>query len=72
VTFADLAKDDGEHKPNDMDIPGYKKIRFCGEQSQRDGLQYFWVDTCYIDKSDRVELSHAIQSMFRWYQNATK
>jgi hypothetical protein len=66
VTFADLAKGDGKHKP------GYKKIRFCGEQAQQDGLQYFWVDTCCIDKSDKAELSFAIQSMFRWYQNATK
>ena len=27
---------------------GYHKIRFCGEQARRDGLQYFWVDTCCI------------------------
>jgi hypothetical protein len=64
VTFADLAKGDGKHKP------GYNKIRFCGEQAQQDGLQYFWVDTCCIDKTDKAELSLAIQSMFRWYQNA--
>jgi hypothetical protein len=66
VTFADLTKGGGKHKP------GYKKIRFCGEQAQRDGLQYFWVDTCCIDKTDKAELPLAIQSMFRWYQNATK
>ena len=66
VTFADLAEGGCKHKP------GYKKIRFCGEQAQQDGLQYFWVDTCCIDKSDKAELSSAIQSMFRWYQNATK
>ncbi|KNG48588.1 hypothetical protein TW65_04662 [Stemphylium lycopersici] len=66
VTFADLAEGGGKHKP------GYTKIRFCGGQAQQDGLQYFWVDTCCIDKSDKAELSLAIQSMFRWYQNATK
>ena len=44
---------------------GYDKIRFCGEQAQRDGLQYFWVDTCCIDKSNNNELSEAINSMFR-------
>jgi hypothetical protein len=66
VTFADLTKGDGKHKS------GYAKIRFCGEQAQQDGLQYFWVDTCCIDKSDKAELSHAIRSMFRWYQNAMK
>ncbi|KAH3938657.1 hypothetical protein HBH98_243200 [Parastagonospora nodorum] len=66
VTFADLAQTGGKHKS------GYKKIYFCGEQAQQDGLQYFWVDTCCINKSDKAELSYAIQSMFRWYQNARK
>jgi hypothetical protein len=72
VTFADLAKDNSEHKPEYMDIPGYMKIRFCREQAQQDRRQYFWVDTCCINKSDKAELSLAIRSMFRWYQNATK
>ncbi|CAN9215415.1 unnamed protein product [Alternaria alternata] len=78
VTFADLAKGRGKHKPGykkmfgNNKTPGYEKIRFCGEQAQQDGLQYFWVDTCCIDKSDKAELSLAIQSMFRWYQNAAK
>jgi hypothetical protein len=66
VTFGDLVEGGCKHKP------GYKKIRFCGEQAQQDRLQYFWVDTCCINKSDKAELSSAIQSMFRWYQNATK
>jgi archaellum biogenesis ATPase FlaH len=66
VVFADLAEGGGKHKS------GYKKICFCGEQAQQDGLQYFWVDTCCIDKTDKAELSLAIQSMFRWYQHATK
>ncbi|KAF1360474.1 hypothetical protein EJ07DRAFT_177182 [Lizonia empirigonia] len=60
VTYADLVTGDGRSKR------GYEKIRFCGQQAQRDGLQYFWVDTCCINKTDRAELSHAIQSMFRW------
>ena len=33
---------------------GYDKIRFCGEQARRDGLQYFWVDTCCIDKANHT------------------
>ena len=66
VTLADLVTGDSEAKH------GYKKIRFCGQQAQQDGLQYFWVDTCCIDKTDKVELSHAIRSMFRWYQNAAR
>jgi hypothetical protein len=35
-------------------------------------LQHFWIDTCCINKANKAELSLAIRSMFRWYQNATK
>jgi hypothetical protein len=49
---------------------GYKKIRFCAEQAKRDGIRFFWVDTCCIDKSNNNELSEAINSMFRYYRNA--
>jgi hypothetical protein len=66
VTLKDLTDGTGTDKA------GYNKIRFCGEQARRDGLQYFWVDTCCIDKSNNTELSEAINSMFRWYRNATK
>ena len=66
VTFEDLARNAGKDKP------GYKKIRFCKEQARQDGLKYFWIDTCCINKADKAELSHAVRSMFRWYQNATK
>jgi hypothetical protein len=54
------------------DKTGYEKIRFCGDQAAADGLEFFWVDTCCIKKSDIVELSTAINSMFRWYQRAFK
>lgn len=54
------------------DKTGFNKIRFCGEQAAADGLQYFWVDTCCIDKSSSTELSTAINYMFRWYQRASK
>ncbi|KAM0151017.1 hypothetical protein ACHAQE_008675 [Botrytis cinerea] len=66
LTFQDLMNDTGQNKS------GYRKLQFCGEQAKRDGLQYFWVDTCCIDKSSSAELQEAINSMFRWYQNATK
>ena len=66
VTFGDLVKGTGKSKA------GYDKIQFCGEQAALDGLRYFWVDTCCIDKSSSAELSAAINSMFRWYRNAKK
>ncbi|KAI1733990.1 hypothetical protein F4680DRAFT_439697 [Xylaria scruposa] len=34
--------------------------------------KYFWMDTCCIDRSDHIELSEAINSMFRWFENAEK
>ena len=52
--------------------PGYKKIQFCAKQAAADGLRYFWIDTCCIDRRDLTELSTAINSMFRWYQKATR
>ena len=66
VTFKDLTSGTGKNKP------GYDKIRFCGEQAGRDHLRYFWIDTCCINKENKAELSHAINSMFRWYRNATR
>lgn len=66
VTFQDIRDDTGNEKA------GYEKIRFCAEQAKRDGLEYFWVDTCCIDKSDQVELQKSINSMFRWYKNAAR
>jgi hypothetical protein len=66
VTFEDLQNRTATKKA------GYNKIRFCGEQARRDGLQYFWVDTCCIDKSSSAELSEAINSMYSWYRESTK
>jgi hypothetical protein len=50
VTFKDIIDGTGE------DRRGYDKIQFCGERAKRDRLCFFWVDTCYIDKSNAVEL----------------
>ncbi|KAM0134522.1 hypothetical protein ACHAP3_005416 [Botrytis cinerea] len=66
LTFQDLMNDTGQNKS------GYRKLQFCDEQAKRDGLQYFWVDTCCIDKSSSAELQEAINSMFRWYRNAAR
>ncbi|KAF1811768.1 HET-domain-containing protein [Eremomyces bilateralis CBS 781.70] len=66
VTFKDVVDGTGKNKA------GYQKLVFCGDQAKSDSLSYFWVDTCCIDKSDTHELTKAINSMFRWYQNATR
>ncbi|KAF2033468.1 WD40 repeat-like protein [Setomelanomma holmii] len=64
VTFQDLMDSTGKDKT------GYHKIRLCTQQAERDDLQYCWIDTCCIDKSNPAELQKAINSMFRWYKNA--
>jgi hypothetical protein len=65
-TYDDLINGTGKGKL------GYEKIQFCGEQARRDGLQYFWVDTCCINKANYAELQYALNSMFCWYRNATR
>jgi hypothetical protein len=64
VTYHDFTNKLGKNKR------GYEKIEFCAKQARSDGLHYCWVDTCCIDKTSSAELSEAINSMFRWYQNA--
>ena len=66
VTLRDLTNGTG------IDKPGYQKIRLCGKQATRDELQYFWVDSCCIDRSNSSELSEAIKSMYSWYSKAAK
>jgi heterokaryon incompatibility protein (HET) len=66
VSFRDLMDGTGKSKA------GYAKVRFCGDMARRDGLQYFWIDTCCIDKSNSTELQEAVNSMFRWYRDAAK
>jgi len=66
VTFADLQERRGHSKA------GYAKLRFCAERVRSDGIEYFWVDTCCINKANHSELSEAIVSMFRWYHDAAK
>jgi hypothetical protein len=51
---------------------GFSKLMFCAEQARRNALDYFWVDTCCIDKSSSAELQEAINSMFQWYGNAAR
>ncbi|KAH7351383.1 hypothetical protein BKA66DRAFT_598364 [Pyrenochaeta sp. MPI-SDFR-AT-0127] len=70
VTFQDVEANAGKNKI--VAKAGWSKIEFCAKQAAADGLQYFWVDTCCIDKKNAVELGAAINSMFRWYQNAAR
>jgi hypothetical protein len=66
LTFQDTMNGLGRSKA------GYRKIQFCSEEAKRDGLQFFWVDSCCIDRSNSIEVHTAVNSMFRWYRDAAK
>ncbi|KAH8905735.1 HET-domain-containing protein [Coniochaeta sp. PMI_546] len=53
-------------------MTGYVKITAVCWQATQDALDWIWVDTNCIDKTNSAELSEAINSMFRWYQQALK
>lgn len=66
VTYQEITRGTGSSKT------GYRKIKFCADQAEEDGLEYFWVNSCCIDKSNSSELTEAINSMYRWYSEAAK
>ncbi|KAF4466303.1 ankyrin repeat-containing [Fusarium albosuccineum] len=49
---------------------GYAKLESCCRVARDNGFQYIWDDTCCIDKTSSAELSEAINSMYRYYQEA--
>ncbi|KAF4783364.1 HET domain-containing protein [Colletotrichum scovillei] len=65
VTFQDL-----EH-PNHTKKRGYTKIDGLCCLAAKNGFEWVWVDTCCIDKTSSAELSEAINSMYRWYKDAS-
>ncbi|KAK4183889.1 hypothetical protein QBC35DRAFT_507093 [Podospora australis] len=50
---------------------GFAKIRDSAKLALSSGYNFIWIDTCCIDKTSSAELSEAINSMFRWYREAT-
>ncbi|KIY00532.1 uncharacterized protein Z520_03195 [Fonsecaea multimorphosa CBS 102226] len=49
---------------------GFSKIQQACWLARNKELAYLWVDTCCIDKTSSAELTEAINSMYRWYQDA--
>ena len=70
VTFQDLKDQNALEAARSK--PGYEKLRFCADRARLDSLDYFWVDTCCINKGDLAELQRSINSMFKWYEHAAK
>lgn len=50
---------------------GFKKIIGAAKLAASQGYRWIWIDTCCIDKTSSAELSEAINSMYRWYGNAS-
>ena len=53
-----------------MILDGYEKVKKACSVAAADGFEYVWIDTCCIDKTSSAELSEALNSMYRWYQEA--
>ncbi|KAL8752250.1 MAG: hypothetical protein Q9184_005794 [Pyrenodesmia sp. 2 TL-2023] len=70
VTFQQL--DSTEWRTTNIFTQSMKKIRdACEKARNRDPpLEWVWVDTCCIDKTNNVELASALNSMFEWYFRA--
>lgn len=66
VSFRNLVDRSGHDKL------GWSKVQFCAQQAARDGLEYIWVDTCCIDKTNNTELTEAINSMFEYYRSSAR
>ncbi|KXH34496.1 HET domain-containing protein [Colletotrichum simmondsii] len=64
VTFQDL------DRPYHIKKRGYAKIDGTCSLAARNGIKWVWIDTCCIDKTSSAELSEAINSMYRWYEDS--
>ena len=67
ISFEDVLSSSSvelSHKKAFDKIKGFCKVALSEK------CRYGWVDTCCIHKKDSVELSEAINSMYRWYQGS--
>ncbi|KAI0549931.1 HET-domain-containing protein [Xylaria curta] len=53
-----------------MNKAGSYKVIKSAQICAKHGIAYIWIDACCIDKGSSSELSEAINSMFKWYQNS--
>ncbi|KAG7427812.1 Vegetative incompatibility protein HET-E-1 [Fusarium oxysporum f. sp. raphani] len=65
VLFQDMGRDTAKSKK------GYAKLESCCRVARENGFEYIWDDTCCIDKTSSAELSEAINSTYRYYQEAS-
>ena len=51
---------------------GISKILDLCRVARTEGYNCVWIDTCCIDSRSSAEVSEAINSMFKWYQKASR
>lgn len=61
VTFQEIRSPTERTRRKD----GWLKIEQACKIAKFHGLDFLWIDTCCIDKTNSVELNEAINSMFR-------
>src|ERR1700760_2388440 len=64
VTYEDIKSG------NFTSMKGFDKLHESCRIAKENQYEWIWIDTCCIDKSSSAELSEAINSMYRWYQEA--
>jgi hypothetical protein len=64
ITFEDVGK------VTDITKPGWQKLNFYNALITEHQLDYFWIDSCCVDRSSEAELTEMINSLFNWFQNA--
>jgi hypothetical protein len=55
---------------SDMNLFYTIRMSWDSKTFQANHKLYQWIDSCCIDKSSSAELSEAINSMFRWYEES--
>jgi hypothetical protein len=65
VTFQDI-----QQLNKASSLEGFPKVASCCRQAVADGYEWAWIDMCCFDKTLSSELSEAVNSMYKWYQNS--
>lgn len=71
VTYQELIDSDVFWRRQTQQKTGYRKIQYACSTTTDYQKDWLWCDTCCIDKTSSAELSEAINSMYRWYQNSS-
>ncbi|THV00571.1 HET-domain-containing protein, partial [Dendrothele bispora CBS 962.96] len=67
ITFQDIRSPESDATRKKA---AFRKLRGCCNLARQHGFQWVWIDTCCINKDSSAELSEAINSMYRYYQDA--